>query len=168
MSYFDSIPNVADYSSFCPDTNTYPTINSVNLESGDTYEILRNDSVNNLNVTALFNLNTGPGIERYVVSTVTDVDDERGTFSIDLGKDKNIDANYYAVTGLGNYYSQASITGHTQTALSWNLINIWFFLTICTIPFLTPSTSADDYTVSNYFNLLLITVTSLSQSCPVL
>ena len=75
-------------------------------------------------------------------------------------------ANYCAVTGLRNDYSQASITGHTQTALSWNLINLWYLITICTIPFLTPSTSADDYTVSNYFNLLLITVTSLSQSCP--
>ena len=169
MSYFDSILNVADYSSFCPDTNTYPTINLDNLGSGDTYEILRIDPGNNLNVTALFNLNAGPGTELYVGRTVTGVDDEQGTVSIDLGKDKNLDAaatNYCAVTGLGNYYSQASITGHTQTALSWNLINLWYLVTICTIPFLTPSTSADDYTVSNYFNLLLITVTSLSQSCP--
>ena len=76
MSYFDPIPNVADYSSFCLDTNTYPTINLDNLGSGDTYEILRIDPSNNLSVTALFNLNAGPDAELYVGSTVTGVDDE--------------------------------------------------------------------------------------------
>ena len=121
MFYFDPIPNVADYSSFCLDTNTYPTINLDNLGSGDTYEKLRIDPGNNLSVTALFNLNSGPGAELYVDSTVTGVDDEQGTVSIDLEEDTNLDAaNYCAVTGLGNYYSQASITGHTQAAFSWN------------------------------------------------
>ena len=102
----------------------------------------------------------------YVGSTITDVDDEQGTFSIDLGKDKILDANYCAVKGLGNFHSQVSITGHTQTVLSWNLINLWYLATIGTILFLIPSTSADDYTASKYFNLLIITVTSLFQSCP--
>ena len=96
------IPNVADYSSFCPETNTYPTIKLDNLGYGDTYKKLRIDPVNNLSVTAAFNLNTGLGSILYVCSTVTSIDDERGIVSIDLEENENLDdaANYCAITGL--------------------------------------------------------------------
>ena len=47
---------------------------------------LRIDPGNNLGVTAPFNLNAGPGAEPYVGSTVTGIDDERGTGSIDWGR----------------------------------------------------------------------------------
>ena len=79
--------------------------------------------------------------------------------------DENLDAaNYCDVTGLENDYSQASITGYTQTVFSWNQKYLWYFAIVCTIYYLIPRTSAEDYTASSYFNLLLITVTSLSQS----
>ena len=78
--------------------------------------------------------------------------------------DKNLDViNYCAVTGLGNNYSQASIIGHTQTTFSWNPVNLWHLVILYTIYCLIPRPSADDYTASSYFNLMLITATSLSR-----
>ena len=75
MFCFDSIPNVAD-SCFCPDTNTFPTINLDNLGFGDIYEKLGIDPGNDLGVTASFDLNVSHGAEIYVCSTVTGIDDE--------------------------------------------------------------------------------------------
>ena len=174
---FDLISNVADFS-FCLDTNIYPTINLDNLGSGDTCENLVTNPDNNLYITAPFKLNAGPDAELDVGDTVTGNDDERGTGSIDLEVDENLDTvpynnpsinnaidfttNYCAVTRLGNDYSQASITGHTQTIFSWNQVNLWYLTILYTIYCLTQRPSADDYTASSYFNLLPVTSQSRS------
>ena len=78
----------------------------------------------------------------------------------DSEEDKNFDAaNYCAVIViiLGNN-SQASITGHTQTTFIWNQVYVIMY----TIYSLVPRYSAEDYTASSYFNLMLVITTSLS------
>ena len=164
MFYSDPIPNVTDYCSFCPDTNTHATISLDNPGSGNTYEKLEIDPGSDLDVIAPFNLNAGPGAEFYVNSTVTGNDDEQGTGSSDSEVDNNLDTdNYCAVTGLGNDHSQASITGQTQTTFSWNQVILLHLAILNTIYCFIPKPSAEDYTASSYLNLMLVITTSISQ-----
>ena len=139
MFCFDPILNVADFS-FCFDTNTCSTINLDNPGSGDTCENLGTDPGNDPGITAPFKLNASLGAELDVGGTVTGIDER----------------------GLGNNYSQASITGHTQTSFSWNQLNLWYLAILYTIYCLIARPSANDCTASSYFNLLLVTTTSLS------
>ena len=137
---FDPNPNATNLS-FCLDINAYLDTNLDNLGSGDTFECLGTDPGNGLAIIAPFKLNTGPGAELDVSGIISSINEnERGTGNIDLEVDENPDTalyenpsinnvinfttNYCAVTGLGNDYSQASITGHTQTTFSWNQVTL--------------------------------------------
>ena len=174
---FDPNPNIANFT-FFPYTNTYFTANLDNLWPGNTYENLWTDPGNCIDITAPFKLNASPGAELDVGGTVSGIDDEQGTSSIDLEVDESPDntlydnpiinnaidftTNYCAVIGLGNNYSQASKPRHIRTTFTWNQVHLWHLVMIYTIYCLIPRPSVDNYTASSFVNLMLVTATSLS------